>query len=125
MQPGWVVESRPAPVLFFPLALRVLCLLALVLVPACTTTSSGPRFESSQLAALWNDYSAMQGERALAIAGDLRLNRWVAGVAAGRETMSEAKSIALQECAVRRQRQRMQDPCRIYAEGDEIVWKKK
>jgi hypothetical protein len=94
----------------------------LALVLGACTSSGGRRFENSQLATLWNDYQSMQSQRALAIAGDPSRTRWVAGVAAGRETMSEAKQTALQECAVRRQRQRMQDPCRIYAEGDEIVW---
>ena len=100
----------------------MICLLALVLTPVACTHRSAHRFDNSQLATLWNDYQSMQDQRAIAIAGDPSRTRWVAGVAAGRETMSEAMQTALQECAVRRQRQRMQDPCRIYAEGDEIVW---
>jgi hypothetical protein len=110
MQPGRVAESRPVPALFFAL---------LVAISGC---QGGPPKTPPEIAILWRDYSAMPDQRALAIAGELRRNRWVAGAAGGRETSAEAQSIALQECQVRRQRQRMQDPCRLYAVGDEVVW---
>jgi hypothetical protein len=63
----------------------------------------------------------MPDERALALAGDPEL-RWVAGASSGHASLQEAEQEALAECRRRRAQRRMQDPCRLYAVGDEIVW---
>jgi hypothetical protein len=74
------------------------------------------------LAEVWRDYRKLPGERALAISGNIRQDRFVAGAAGGAATMAEAEAAALRECATRRLRQRQQAACEIYAIGDEIVW---
>jgi hypothetical protein len=80
------------------------------------------RAPAPELANVWSDYVRMPDQRALALAGELRRNRWVVGAAGGRETSAEAQAVALEECQVRRQRKRMQDPCKLYAIGNEVVW---
>jgi hypothetical protein len=64
----------------------------------------------------------MPKERAIALAGDPQ-NRWVAGISSGQASREEAEQEALAECREQRARQRMQDPCRLYGVGDEIVWR--
>ena len=71
---------------------------------------------------MWHDYLALPGERALAIAGDPRRDRWVTGASGGHPTREEAEDAALAECGRRRAQRRMQDPCQLYAVADEIVW---
>src|SRR5262245_32220124 len=75
-----------------------------------------------ELAELWRSYQAMPAERALALAGDPH-RVWVAGVAGGEPTPDEAEFAALAQCRQRRAARRLQVPCRLYAVGDEIVWK--
>src|SRR5262245_26495378 len=75
-----------------------------------------------ELAELWRSYKALPAERALAVAGDPH-RVWVAGVAGGEPTPDEAEFAALAQCRQRRAARRLQVPCRLYAVGDEIVWK--
>jgi hypothetical protein len=71
---------------------------------------------------VWGAYQKLPSERALAVAGDLRRDHWVAGASGGHATREEAEQAALSECRVRRGLRRMQAACRLYAVGDEIVW---
>jgi len=90
------------------------------LLLACATRGA----PHGELTRVWRDYSALPEQRALAIAGELRQNRWVAGASGGHATPGEAETAALQECARRRLERRMQQACRLYAVGDEVVWPK-
>jgi hypothetical protein len=94
--------------------------LAAILALACAARS--PEAPPGTLAAVWRDYRRLPEHRALAIAGDLRQTRWVSGASGGHATQSAAEESALQECRVRRLRERQQAACQLYAIGDEIVW---
>jgi hypothetical protein len=59
--------------------------------------------------------------RAVAIAGDPD-HLWLGGVTGGHASRAEAERAALEECGRRRALRRIQDPCRLYAVDDEIVW---
>jgi hypothetical protein len=89
-----------------------------VVLSACASPSP-PHHE---LAPIWRDYRALPAERALAIAGELRQDRWVAGASGGHASRGEAEAQALEECRKRRAQRRMQAPCLLYAVGDEVVW---
>jgi hypothetical protein len=71
---------------------------------------------------IWREYLDLPVERALALAGDPD-SVWVAGAAGARATREEAEQSALATCEVRRKDRRMQAPCRLYAVGDEVVWR--
>jgi len=71
---------------------------------------------------VWHDYLALPEDRALAIAGDPRRDRWVTGASGGHVSRDEAEDAALIECRRRRAERRIQDACELYAVGDEIVW---
>jgi hypothetical protein len=92
---------------------------AATLLHACATAGGSPH---PNLATVWSGYSALSAERALAIAGDPRRDRWVAGVAGGHASRSEAEAEALTECRRRRAARRLQAACALYAVGSEIVW---
>lgn len=89
------------------------------MIAACTTR--GPALRPD-FARIWQDYLELPEERALAVAGDLRRNPWVAGVVGGYATREEAEEAALAACRVRRHQRRMQDACQLYASGDEVLW---
>lgn len=94
--------------------------IAAIAVLASCATGRPPH---DALTRVWRDYGTLPDQRALAIAGELeRHERWVAGASGGHATRSDAEAGALRECARRRQEQRMQDACRLYAVGDEVVW---
>ena len=93
--------------------------MALLLAPACAGPDNAPH---PSLAAIWRDYRELPSHRALAIAGYPERARWVAGASGGNPTREAAEQRAIDECLERRQRQRVQSPCRLYATGDEIVW---
>ena len=96
----------------------LLCLLAMTF--ACSSKSKPtPR---GALAPVWRDYQRLPNQRAMAMAGELRRERWVVGIASGHASRAAAEAAAMRECHMRRARARMQSPCRIYAAGDEIVW---
>jgi hypothetical protein len=71
---------------------------------------------------VWRDFLALPEERALAIAGDPRRDRWVTGASGGHDTRGQAEAEALLQCRMRRGQRRMQAACVLYAVGDEIVW---
>jgi hypothetical protein len=133
MQPGRVDEGRPVPVCFRPPRsgrwargrLRLgtcslpLLLVASLLLPACARHSAS---RDPELTRIWRDYRTLPPQRALAVAGELRRNDWVAGASGGHASRGEAEAGALAECAKRRAQRRMQAPCRLYAVGDEVVW---
>ena len=108
--PGRVDSRRPVPVRLG---------LCIALLSACATS---PPPIHRELTTIWRDYRELPAERALAIAGDLRNDQWVAGAAGGRASRAEAKEAALAECSRRRAQRRMQMPCGLYAVGDEVVW---
>jgi hypothetical protein len=68
----------------------------------------------------WNGYRRFEGEKALAVAGDIQ-GQFVTGIATGRATREEAVQAALEDCAQRRADRRLADECAVYAIGDEIV----
>jgi hypothetical protein len=84
--------------------------------------ASDHRSPHPDLARVWHDYLTLPAERALAIAGDPRRDRWVTGASGGHASREEAEERALAECRRRRAQRRMQDACQLYAVGDEIVW---
>ncbi len=92
---------------------------SLILGAACASGGVSPH---PALTATWRDYRALPVERALAIAGDPRGDRWVVGASGGHGTPSEAEAGALGQCQSRRAARRMRAPCVLYAIGDEIVW---
>jgi len=126
VQPGRVDFDRPAPapVLARP-ASRASCAALLAAIAAIgglgSCATRGAPHEA--LTRVWRDYSELPDQRALAIAGELeRRERWVAGASGGHASLRDAEEAALRECARRRQERRMQDACRLYAVGDEVVW---
>jgi hypothetical protein len=84
--------------------------------------SEGPK-PHPRLVEAWQGYQELPAERALAIAGDPRTNRWVTGASGGHPTSLEAQESALAHCAVRRGARRLQEACVLYAVGDAIVWR--
>jgi hypothetical protein len=97
----------------------LLAALAALGLGSCTTRGA----QHEALTRVWSDYSELPDQRALAIAGELERNeRWVAGASGGHASRRDAEEGALHECARRRQEQRMQDACRLYAVGDQVVW---
>jgi len=86
---------------------------------SCASTDAEP---PHGLARLWRQFLEMPEERAIALAGDPE-KRWVVGVSSGQASLEAAEELALAKCMEQRAQQRMQDPCRLYAAGDEIVWR--
>jgi hypothetical protein len=91
-----------------------------VVLLACAPKGASP---PPDLAPVWRTYLALPAERALAIAGDPRRDRWVTAASAGHATREQAEAEALAQCRIRRGKRRMQAACVIYAVGDEIVWR--
>jgi len=89
----------------------------------CGLLGQGSRPPDRELTKLWRTYREIPSERALAIAGELRRDQWVAGASGGHDSMPEAEAGALAECQKRRVLRRIQAPCSLYAVGDEVVWK--
>ncbi|MBW2715070.1 MAG: hypothetical protein JRD03_03295 [Deltaproteobacteria bacterium] len=77
----------------------------------------------AELAEVWRAFLALPTQRALAIAGNPRQDRWVTAASAGHATREQAEAEALSECRVRRGMRRMQAECVLYAVGNEIVWR--
>lgn len=97
------------------------CVALLVLQAACAT--EGAKSPQSELERVWRDFLELPTERAMAIAGDPRSNRWVTASSAGHRNLDVAIEAALSECRKRRQLRRLQEHCVVYAAGDEIVWR--
>jgi hypothetical protein len=91
-----------------------------VLLLACASDGASP---PPDLAAVWRDFLALPAERALAIAGDPRRDRWVTAASAGHASRAEAEAGALAQCRMQRGMRRLQAACVLYAVGDEIVWR--
>ncbi len=122
-RPGRVDSRRSAPAAFFSAAalgrpIAVAWTAALLL--GC---ASGGAPHHPDLAPVWRDFLALPAQRALAIAGDPRRDRWVAGYSGGHATRGEAEAEALLECRRRRGIRRLLAACTLYAVGDEIVWR--
>ena len=92
----------------------------MLLLLACASEGALPH---PDLAPVWRDFLALPAERALAIAGDPRRDRWVTGASGGHDTRDGAEAEALSQCRMRRGMRRMQAACVLYAVGDEIVWR--
>jgi hypothetical protein len=93
---------------------------ALSFVVGCAASGPTPH---KNLAPTWREFSKLPMERAMAIAGDPRQSRWVAGLSAGHADAGDAEAAALRECQRRRHARRLQAECVLYAVGDEIVWR--
>lgn len=91
-----------------------------LLLAACANQITSPH---PDLAAAWQDFVALPAQRAMAIAGDPRRDRWVVGISGGHAARTEAEAEALNECRRMRGMRRMQAECVLYAVGDEIVWR--
>ena len=114
---------RSAPAVFFSgaaLGRRIAVAWPALLLLACASDGASPH---PDLASPWRDFLALPAERALAIAGDPRRDRWVAGASGGHARRSEAEAEAMRECRVRRRTRRLQAACVLYAVADEIVWR--
>jgi hypothetical protein len=89
---------------------------------AAAACAAKPNTPDPNLAMVWRDYRKLPEQRALAIAGSLRKDRFVAGASGGHQTMPDAEAAALRECRARRLARRQQAQCQLYAIGDEIIW---
>jgi hypothetical protein len=94
-------------------------LCALLLGGACASDGVEPH---PRLAAVWRGYQTLPDERALAIAGDPRRDRWVSAASGGHGSIGAAEESALRMCRSRRAARRMRAACQLYAVGEEIVW---
>ena len=101
-------------------SLAALFPLLLFAVFGCATDTQ-PKVDAN-LTGIWKEYRALPESRALALAGNPRTDRWVAGISGGHSSLDAAVESALQECRANRLRQRMPLACKLYAVGDEIVW---
>ena len=95
----------------------MVCTLALLV--ACAPKAGPPH---ADLGPIWRDYITLPTERAMAIAGDPRRDRWVMGLSGGHKTQEQAEANALSRCRRQRRTRRMQAACVLYAVGDEVVW---
>jgi hypothetical protein len=122
-EPGRVDVSRSVPVSFWAGAgfgRQIAAGWAALLLLGCASDRASPH---PDLVPAWRDFLALPAERALAIAGDPRRDRWVAGASGGHATRGQAEAAALLECRRRREMRRMRASCALYAVGDEIVWR--
>ena len=72
----------------------------------------------TQFEAEWRSYQDLSSMKALAVAGDLN-GIYVSGFAWAYPIQALANDEALENCEERRADRRVQDPCRLYAIGDE------
>jgi hypothetical protein len=105
-----------------PATVRRALLVACAALAHAACLFDGTTRPPQDLKRLWRQFLEMPEERALALAGDPKRGRWVAGASGGHASREEAESAALAECRKRRAQRRMQDPCRLYGVGDAIVW---
>ena len=95
--------------------------LALVAV-ACAVPERSRAPNHPNLSRVWRDYRRLPDRRALAIAGNIEKDRFVAGASGGHATIPQAEAGALRECGERRLRAREEAACKLYAIGEEVVW---
>ena len=122
-RPGRVDSRRSVPATFFSAAAlgrQIAAAWTAALLLGCASGGAPPH---PDLAPVWRDFLALPAERALAIAGDPRRDRWVAGYSGGHATRGQAEAEALLECRRRRAVRRLRAACALYAVGDEIVWR--
>lgn len=120
---GRIDLRRSAPAAFFSAAAlgrQIAAAWTATLLLGCASDRASPH---PDLAPTWRDFLALPAQRALAIAGDPRRDRWVAGYSGGHATRGQAEAEALLECRRRRGIRRMLAACTLYAVGDEIVWR--
>jgi hypothetical protein len=114
-------ETRGGSACVGPSRFFLVCALlgAALAAGACAAKPNTPH---PTLATVWRDYRELPDKRAIAIAGNLRQNRYVVGASGGHATFPDAEAAALRECQARRQKLRQQAACHMYAIGNEIVW---
>jgi hypothetical protein len=97
--------------------------LVLALLPLLGAACAAPPRSAPHpgIESLWSGYLEMTDERALALAGEPD-RVWVGAASGGHATRREAEESVLAKCWQRRAARRLQDPCRLYATGGEIVW---
>ena len=98
--------------------LIVMCCLSLATACATSGYSANNPLRRSQL---WQFYEKLPSPRAFALSGDPK-HVWIAGVAGGVSTQTEAIELAMADCERLRRKRRMAAPCRVYAENGTIVW---
>jgi hypothetical protein len=96
--------------------------LGLLLGLPIACASDGDFTPHTDLAPIWRDFLAMPAQRAMAIAGDPRRDRWIVGMTGGHRERGQAEAEAIRQCKLRRGVRRMQAACVLYAVGSEIVW---
>jgi len=122
-EPGRIDENRSVPAPRFPAAAfgrQIALAWTVLLLSGCVSDGASPH---PDLAPAWRDFLALPAERALAIAGDPRRDRWVTGASGGHATRAQAEAEALVRCRKLRGLRRIQAACVLYASGDEIVWR--
>ena len=97
--------------------------LAIVAVALALLACASERVPDREFDTLWRAYRSLPDERSLAIARELGGNLWVAGMAGGQPTLEAAETEALAACQKQRSRKRLQVPCRLYAVGDDVLWR--
>ncbi len=112
----FVLRESPLRFLFH----SALIMLSAFAVAACASKVEPTR--DARFARLWIRYTGLPNERALVIAGDPE-QRWVGSAVGGHASRAAAESAAFAECDERRIARRLQAGCRLYAVGDEIVWR--
>jgi hypothetical protein len=122
-RPGHLLFRCPRSAPGWLLVLTLCAALAAAVVAACA--SDRPASAHPDLAPVWRDYLEFPAERAMAIAGDPRRDRWVVGAVGGHTTKEEAAAAAHSQCLERRARRRIQAACIPYAVGDEVVWRRR
>lgn len=98
--------------------------LALCLALLACRSSSGPMGmdlrSTSRLEAEFKRYEQLVPHRAMAVAGD-EGGRYAMGYAFGESTAATAAAAALAACEERRRDLGLEEDCRLYAQGSEIL----
>jgi len=90
---------------------------------ACATHDPSPAKPHPKLESFWRGYEKLADHKAVAVAGSFDDARWTVGAGSGLPDRASAAQFALEECAERRIRARVQAQCVLYAEGAKIVWR--
>ena len=97
-------------------------LACLFVVSGCFRSGGSPMGvalrDTTQFEAEWRNYQGLTGLKALAVAGDLQ-GVYVSGFSWAYPIQELANDEAMENCDERRLDRRIEDPCRLYAEGDE------
>lgn len=87
-----------------------------LLIAACATENR-PHAETRAFKELWGRYANLPDHRALAVAGRVDSNRWVASIVGGLPTTQAAEQKSLIECRKKKRTARMASKCRLFAIG--------